>query len=81
MKAVFERVDLPAVPLERAGSVQAYLRRTHSFGPRLSVTFQIDAAARQVMKAAVPAPADRRERGEARHRAVRATATSTSKRM
>lgn len=51
MKAVFERVDLPAVPLERElDLVQAYLDVERiRFGPRLSVTFQIDAAARQVM--------------------------------
>jgi len=44
-------VDLPAVPLERElDLVQAYLDVERiRFGPRLSVTFQIDDNARQVM--------------------------------
>jgi len=51
MKAVFERVDLPAVPLHRElDLVQAYLDVERiRFGSRLSVTFQVDDNARHVM--------------------------------
>jgi two-component system, LytTR family, sensor kinase len=51
MKAVFERIDLPAVPLERELElVKAYLDVERiRFGSRLSVTFEIEDAARGVM--------------------------------
>jgi LytS/YehU family sensor histidine kinase len=50
-KAVFDRVDVQAVPLERElDLVKAYLEVERiRFGSRLSVTFDIDDAARGVM--------------------------------
>lgn len=51
MKAVFDRIDLPEVPLSRElDLVQAYLDVERiRFGARLAVTVDADAAARQVM--------------------------------
>jgi hypothetical protein len=51
MKAVFDRVDLPVVPLDRELElVQAYLDVERiRFGPRLTVAFEIEDAARGVM--------------------------------
>jgi signal transduction histidine kinase len=51
MKSVFDRIDVPAVPLERELElVKAYLDVERiRFGPRLQVAFEIDDAARGVL--------------------------------
>lgn len=51
MKSVFDRIDVPAVPLERElDLVKAYLDVERiRFGSRLTVAFEIDDAARGVM--------------------------------
>jgi hypothetical protein len=51
MKSVFDRMDVPAVPLERElDLVKAYLDVERiRFGPRLSAAFEIEDAARGVM--------------------------------
>jgi LytS/YehU family sensor histidine kinase len=51
MKAVFDRIDLPEVPLARElDLVQAYLDVERiRFGPRLSVTIDADADARRIL--------------------------------
>jgi len=51
MKAVFDRIDVPAVPLDRELElVQAYLDVERiRFGDRLTVSVEADAAARQVL--------------------------------
>ena len=51
MKSVFDRMDVPAVPLERElDLVKAYLDVERiRFGPRLSAAFEIEDAARGIM--------------------------------